>query len=425
MSSCKRMGKPSTLKSALMQREFLSVLIVVVNTFSWFFPLYFFFENVLGRFQLDFQMDYVSLIVTFGILIVSIVGFAIIGNLVVKRFPSRDSFLAVWMFLGILASLSMVMLVIYNLVIIFLVSFLLGAGLGFGFPTGLAYFGDHSSVENRGWLGGVAFFASSLFILVIVLLVIISSSVFAGAFVLAAWRGIGLLLFLLARRKQKYKEEKPIEVSYRSVLQDRSFLLYFVPWIMFCITNFLERPVVNDILGAEFAPYVPLAEYGIGGFVALIGGWFADSVGRKRIVMVGFIALGIGYALVGLFPGIDTFWYLYIIMDSVAWGILLLMFFLVIWSELAGNINKEKYYLIGLVPFLAAIYIQVLFTPYARGVEVFQAFSLASFFLFIAVLPLLYAPETMPQKQIELKRLRKFADEAKKAKEKYEREKKS
>jgi len=51
----------------------------------------------------------------------------------------------------------------------------------------------------------------------------------------------------------------------------------------------------------------------------------------------------------------------------------------------------------------------------------YTAFSLASFFLFMAVLPLLYAPETLPEKKIELRRLRKFADDAKKAKEKYER----
>ena len=85
------------------------------------------------------------------------------------------------------------------------------------------------------------------------------------------------------------------------------------------------------------------------------------------------------------------------------------------------NRIKGKYYLIGLVPFLIASYAQIIITPFAELIEFSGAFSLASFFLFIAVLPLLYAPETMPQKHIELKRLRKFADDAKKAKEKYER----
>jgi len=49
------------------------------------------------------------------------------------------------------------------------------------------------------------------------------------------------------------------------------------------------------------------------------------------------------------------------------------------------------------------------------------AFSVAAFFLFLAVLPLISAPETLPEKKVELRRLRSFAEEAQKAKEKYER----
>ncbi len=297
---------------------------------------------------------------------------------------------------------------------------ILGFSLGLGFPSCLAYFGDHSTVENRGWLGGVTFFVSGLCILFIGLIVSFSTLV-AGALILAMWRGIGLLLFILARSKQDFRKEDTIEVSYRSVLVDKPFILYLIPWIMFCLVNFLEAPVVDVSLGKDFTSFIPIAEYGIGGFVALLGGWFADSVGRKRIVIVGFIMLGIGYALLGLFTNDILYGYLYIIVDGAAWGIFSLMFYLVLWSELAGNRIKEKYYLIGVLPFLIASYIQVLFTPYAKLVNFSAAFSLASFFLFIAVLPLLYAPETMPQKQIELKRLKKFADDAKKAREKYER----
>ena len=87
--------------------------------------------------------------------------------------------------------------------------------------------------------------------------------------------------------------------------------------------------------------------------------------------------LGIGYAVLGLFQGVTFFWYLYIVLDGIAWGILLPMFFLVVWSALAGNRNKEKYYLIGLLPFLIANYIQVLITPFAEDVGVSAAFSLA------------------------------------------------
>jgi MFS family permease len=188
---------------------------------------------------------------------------------------------------------------------------------------------------------------------------------------------------------------------------------------MFCLINFIEYPILNNLFGNYFASFITIAEFGICSFVALIGGWFADSVGRKRIVISGFVTLGIGYAVLGLFPRIILSWYLYTILDGVAWGIFSLMFYLVIWSDLAGNRIKEKYYLIGVSPFLISSYIQILFTPYAKLIDISAAFSLASFFLFLAVLPLLYAPETLPEKKIELRQLRKYVEAAKKVREKY------
>jgi len=409
------MARKPAISNVLLQRDFLATFIVTVNAFSWYFPLYLFFESTLE----GFQMESAFLLTTFGVQCAAAVGFAIVGTALVKRFPSRDAFLSVWMFVGVIASILMVTLETFDMAYIPLVSFLLGFSLGLGFPSCLAYFGNHGTVENRGWLAGITFFASFLCMFFIGFLLSFSTLV-AGALILAAWRGIGLFLFLLARPKEDYHKENIIEVSYRSVLLDRSLLLYLVPWIMFCLINFIEYPILNNLFGKYFASFITIAEFGICSFVALIGGWFADSVGRKRIVISGFVTLGIGYAVLGLFPSIILSWYLYTILDGVAWGIFSLMFYLVIWSDLAGNRIKEKYYLIGVLPFLISSYIQILFTPYAKLIDVSAAFSLASFFLFLAVLPLMYAPETLPKRKIELRQLRKYVEAAKEVKEKYE-----
>ena len=50
-------------------------------------------------------------------------------------------------------------------------------------------------------------------------------------------------------------------------------------------------------------------------------------------------------------------------------------------------------------------------------------FGKEAWFLFVAVIPLVFAPETLPEKKMELRRLRSFAEEAKRAKEKFERKK--
>jgi len=409
------MARNSVMNSVLLQRDFLAVFIIIVSTFSWYFPLYLFFQSMLEKLEVESSF----LLLAFGVQFVVAVGSAIVGTALARRFPSRDAFLSAWMFVGVIASVSMVALETFNMTYILLVSFVLGISLGLGFPSCLAYFGDYSVEENRGRLAGITFFGSYLGIFFMGLLLSFFSLI-VGALILAAWRGIGLLLFLLTRSKQDYGKENVIEVSYKSVLLDRSFLLYLVPWIMFCLINFLEAPVLTVFLGEDFASFVPISEYGIGGFVALMGGWFADSVGRKRVVIFGFIMLGIAYAVLGLFPSIILSWYLYIILDGVAWGIFSLMFYMVIWSELAGNRIKDKYYLVGVLPFLISSYVQILFTPYAKLIDISAAFSLASLFLFLAVFPILLAPETLPEKKIELKRLRKYMEKAKKVKEKHE-----
>jgi len=416
------MARESATDKVPLQRAFLPVFILIVNAFSWYFPLYLFFESTLERFEVEFTF----LAVAFGVQCLAAVGFAIIGAALVERFPTRSSFLSVWMLVGVIASTLMVALDKSNMTYILVVSLLSGISLGLGFPSSLSYFGDYSIEENRGRLAGITFFASCLGMFFIGL-PLSFSTVVVGALILAGWRGTGLVLFLLHRSKRHYRKEN-VEVSYKSVLLDRSFLLYLIPWVMFCLINFLGRPVVTlrgrTFFGADFATLMSIAEFGIGGLAALIGGWFTDSVGRKRVVIFGFIILGVGYAVLGLFWSIPLSWYLYFILDGVAWGIFSLMFYLVIWAELAGNRIKEKYYLMGVLPFIVSSYLQILFTPYVTQIDISAAFSFASFFLFLAVLPLLYAPETLPEKKIELRRLRKYVEKAKEAREKRE-EKKS
>lgn len=413
------MAKMLAVDGDVLRRSFLATFVLVVNAFSWYFPLYVFFENTLGKF-LEFNV----LLETLGIHYVAVIGSAAVGTTVIKRFASRSMILYVWMFLGVVASAMMILLDASNIAYVFLVSFLLGISLGLGFPSCLAYFGDHSKKKNRGRLGGITFCASGFSMLLVGLF--ISTSTFAiGVLILTVWRGLGLVLFLLVNPKQECRQSV-VDVSFRSVLVDRSLVLYLIPWIMFCLVNFLEIPMLRAraeiLFGVDLTLLFPIAEFGIGGFVALIGGWFADSIGRKRVVIFGFIVLGMAYALLGLFSNVILSWYLLIVLNGIAWGIFSLIFYMVIWADLAGNRLKEKYYLVGILPFLISAYLQMLFTPYAELIAVSAAFSLASLFLFLAVLPLLYAPETLPEKVIRKRRLQKYLEDVKKVRKKYEKE---
>jgi len=395
------------------KKDFLAAFVIVVNTFSWYFPLYFFFTGTLENSQVGLFVPLVIISIHY----IGAIGSAIVGVTLVKSISSRSTFIRLWMLIGVITSAILIALDANNVEHLLLVSSLLGISLGLGFPSALAYFGDYTREENRGRLGGITFFASGLCMLIIGLLINLTTFSF-GVLIFAFWRGLGLALFHIITPRQEGRQSSR-EVSYKSILLDKYFVLYLVPWIMFCLVNFLEFPIVSSFEGAD---YIMIAEYGIGGFSALLSGWFADSVGRKRMIIFGFIALGIGYAILGLFSSLIFSLYFYMILDGIAWGIFILMFYLVIWADLAGNQTKEKYYLIGVLPFIVSGYIQILFTPYTELVPISVAFSLASFFLFLAVLPLLYAPETLPQKVMEKRQLEKYLEDVKKVKKKYEKE---
>ncbi|MCL6579519.1 MAG: hypothetical protein K6T73_09070, partial [Candidatus Bathyarchaeota archaeon] len=78
-----------------------------------------------------------------------------------------------------------------------------------------------------------------------------------------------------------------------------------------------------------------------------------------------------------------------------------------------------KFYALGGLPFLLANFVSILIRPYASAISPTAAFSFASFFLFLAVLPLMYAPETLPEKKIKERELKEYVEKAKKIKEKY------
>ncbi|MDI9576893.1 MAG: hypothetical protein QM398_02000, partial [Thermoproteota archaeon] len=52
--------------------------------------------------------------------------------------------------------------------------------------------------------------------------------------------------------------------------------------------------------------------------------------------------------------------------------------------------------------------------PYLAGIQKEMIFSFASVFLFLAVLPLIYAPETLPEKIMKDRDLRSYIEKAKK-----------
>lgn len=347
-----------------------------------------------------------------------------IGAFLSKK-VDKIKFIYAWIIAGAVTSLLPVVFINANYSQVWCISFLLGASFGIGLPSCLAYFAKYTNVENRGHIGGISFLIANSGALFFVGLLEMFDLAIISLFY-AFLRGLGLIIFFHKAENQPSSQVRRSN-SFVSIFHDRGFQLFFISWSMFTIIDSIERVLVESYLlewNSNLLESMGIIEPLFLFLSMFFAGLLCDRIGRKKIVLSGFVALGVGYAIIGIFPDFIYSWYLYFVVDGIAWGIFFLIFVLTLWGDLAQSGRSEKYYALGSIPYFLSYFIPILLPSSffnARATDFVSAFSVASFFLFIAVIPLVFAPETLPQKKIELRRLRKFAEDAKKAREKYER----
>jgi len=139
-----------------------------------------------------------------------------------------------------------------------------------------------------------------------------------------------------------------------------------------------------------------------------------DFKGRRWTILIGFVALGLGYAALGFFPSLSAIRAFFIVIDSIAWGIFTVAFSFVIWGDIANDRRAEKFYGLGNTPYLLALGLALFSSPWLEILDPGKALPLASFFLFLAVIPIFFAPELLPEKVLKERELRKYVEEAKK-----------
>jgi MFS family permease len=404
----------------LSSKTFIEILILVLSTLAW----YYITLNIISSTSKDLgfietELLFISSVYHLAIISSSVMGCFISSRAIIKRFNLLYS----WMFLGAVAPL---LLAFFNLATFNQVAtafLFLGIIFGFGLPSSLAYFADYTPIENRGYVSGlVGLITYSSFIPIIV--AVKTLNVQTNFMMSAAWRIMGFILFfLITRKKENIISTRNKQKSFSSIFRDKKFFLFLIPWLMFLFVDraeeFLLRDFLKNTFGQGFFVFVQFTSALVVCFSAFISGVLSDVVGRKRVVTGGFVALGLSYAVISFAPANLFAWYFWIVANGTAWGTFLTMFILVLWGDLSSRGFREKYYLLGSIPFFLTSFIQLFLGPLVALVEPSSAFSLASFFLFLAVLPLMYAPETLPERKIKLRQLRSYVEAAKKVKEKY------
>jgi len=392
-------------------KKSLPAIILVLNSFVWYVITYLVFSTIVNELEL-LELEKLGLFTPYfmGIAVSSIIGSRI--------FPrARVNFLYLWLFIGAVATLLLITVPINGIVANALIALLLGISIGIGLPSCLSYFANLTSIENRGSVGGIIWSGVGFIVLFFVFIANVLR-LWETIALLTIWRILGAFAFIfLSKQRDRLDIQK--SPSYLELIRKREILLYLFPWIMFSIINFSELPLLEIVFGAETFIFVTFGEYVFAGIFACVGGIVADVMGRKRIVIMGFVMLGIEYAALSVFYFLSTVSYLFMVLDGITWGFFFSVFFMTIWGDLGEGFEKEKYYTLGGLPFLLSNFVSVLVKPYVNVISPTAAFSFASFFLFLAVIPLMYAPETLPEKTLKERELKSYIEKAKKIKEKF------
>jgi len=403
---------PNKFPRILNDNTFLSVFLIV-NTFVWLFCISKTLKEIVNMNPFSSYIITIIWGINFCGAIVSILAGAFWGS----KFHQRLYFLLFWILFGTISSLAPLFMDITTTVSVLAISLLFSVSLGLGLPVCMAYFADCTVVENRARLSGITL----LFIMGLgaIMSNLITENIVISSFIQACWRGIGLIPFFFVNLYKEHVKRKA-KVSFESIFKERSFALYIIPWTMFSLVNYLSIPIIIHIHGEYFFYLSVIVENILAGIFAIIGGFLSDIIGRKRIAITGFIILGIGYAILGISPLNLFCWYFYTVVDGIAWGMLYVIFLFTLWGDLAYGKPSEKYYALGSLPYLLSNFLRLtlsLFT--ADTISVYAIFSFAAFFLFLAVIPLMYAPETLPEKKIRERELRQYIEKAKKIREKH------
>jgi hypothetical protein len=343
---------------------------------------------------------------------------AIIGATVTSKINKQRAFLIFWIFLGTISSVIPIFINLANSYNKLIISFLFGVSFGLGLPANMGHFAKCTSIENRAKLGSLILLINSFGVFILKAIAATSSNLMQ-ALILAVWRGAGLMFLLLVKsagEETLYRRN----VSFAHIFNQQPYVLYLIPWIMFSLVNYLSIPLQLYIIGADLVAFLNSIENVLIGIFAIISGFIADFWGRKRIILTGFIMLGLGYAVLGLYPQNLLSWYFYTLVDGIACGTFFVIFIVTIWGDLSYGVASDKHYAIGGLPLFISNFLRLSVGTYiAETVPAYAIFSFVAFFLFLAVVPLMYAPETLPEKTLRERELRSYIERAKRVREKF------
>jgi hypothetical protein len=381
------------------KKIFLIMLNLVPQLSIFFLLRTFFLDQILENAGLEKNTALLFKGVYLGILALS----AFLGSFFLIQIQRRTFFIISFLY-RVIAIISILFFKTRMMAIV--PCFLLGSSFGLGFPSDLAFLADNVDVEVRGRVSGFTLF--STFIFVMSLLMLSSGfefSIFKNtlAIFILQFTSIGVL-FLYS----DWDRLARIPISIRKIRENKKFTLYLIPWILFSLANGIMTFLSAIIEVSELTEIATLVMYLSSCIFCIIAGVISDYYGRKPALLIGFVILGIVYSVVPYMksPAIDVFSSL---LTGMAWSFIMVSFLFTIVGDIGPLGCREIYYAIsGIMWMVIETSMAFVSSVVTLQFPITIVSSILSLSMFLSVIPLLYASETIPQNKLVDRRLSNY-----------------
>jgi len=369
----------------LTKRGFFVLIMPYLTASTW----YYLFRSrilvqILERIDAIFWFDWANVCFYFSIVFSIFVGIFYVDEV------EKIRLIYTW---AAIMPIAMILLIFaQNLTYIFVLVSLLGWLFGTGLLAYSVYFCNLATLEERGRVGGTVILVS---LLSFPMFLSLSFSFLSGLLICVF---LGISTFIIQLLEPREKTDLTTKKNGNPARSSNKPLYYFIPWLIFCVINGTLANVVTNYMTHQFGELVfqaQVLQYITASFGALMGGLFADWVGRRMSLSIGLISYGIGAALTGLArdPLVCMFSAAF---SGLTWGMFLVLYTLVIWGDFASKKACALFYATGFIPFYFFEGIGYLVLPKILHISAMYAALVSSFLIFLSNVPIIFAKELLP-----------------------------
>jgi predicted MFS family arabinose efflux permease len=258
------------------------------------------------------------------------------------------------------------------------------------------YFWNLTVPEERGRVAGLSGFVSLVFYL-IMYSAVAGTLDFHRTVVLGIILSLGALVAIsLMPRKAVLTAKKDERGNYP---EKRAVLLYSIPWVLFSLINATFAKSISFHISQQVPSFSYLILIILQTTAAILGtfcgGVAADFFGRRVPLAFSLTLYGISSALVGIANNYTLLYFVYVA-NGLSWGILLAIYGLVIWGDLANKENCAKMYAIGYITFYVSQGIGLFPLEIISQIPLVVSSLVGCLLIFLSNIPIFLAPELLP-----------------------------